>query len=309
MHRQSSRSYKAEETNSRYPTHLLSTRPCNLTDTLYLLVGSKKSTRLRAIHSTYDPTLLSVGILDAYLHSPRKVDTKAIPPRSIWKHPYEDEEYLKAHPDVREKINISGSGGSESNLHPPSFEESQRRHSFGGAPSSSRPQSTSTPAAKLTKRRDRGLLGKLKDKAIGTKEEREAEKRRRQEEVIRYVTGQLRFEANRWFFAQDRVRMEAQRQRIQQTMMARQQLYGNQPQYGHGPMPGGSRFGGGYGSYGSNRRRQGGGMGGMGLPILGGLAGGLLLGEALDGGFGDGGFGGGDFGGGDFGGGDFGGGF
>jgi len=144
----------------------------------------------------YASTLLSAGILDADLHSPQKVDTKANPPRSIWTHPYEDGEFLKAHPDVREKINIDGFRGSESNLHPPSFEESQRRHSFGGASSSSRPQATSTSPAKLKKRNDRGFLGKLKDKAIGTKEEREAEKKRRQEEVIRCVTGQLRFEAD-----------------------------------------------------------------------------------------------------------------
>ena len=97
--------------------------------------------------------------------------------------------------------------------------------------------------------------------------------------------------------------MEAQRQRVQQMIMARQQLYANQPQQGHGPMIVGSQYGGGYGSH---RRRPGGGMG-MGLPLLGGLAGGLLLGEALDNDYGD--YGGGDFGGGDFGGGDFGGGF
>ena len=129
--------------------------------------------------------------LDADL---QKVDTKANPPRSIWKHPYEDDEYLKAHPDVREKINAGGMGGSASNLLPPSFEESQRRHSYGGASSSSRPQTTGTPAAKLSKRKDRNFLGKLKDKAIGTKEERQAEKQRRREEVIRYaiVIGRLR---------------------------------------------------------------------------------------------------------------------
>ena len=195
VHRQSS-SYKATPDNDN--PHLSSTRPCNLKDTLCPSVGSKNSTRLRAVPSMYAPTLLSAGILDADLHSPQKVDTKANPPRSIWTHPYEDGEYLQTHPDVREKVIIGGSRGSESNLPPPSFEESQRRHSFGGVSSSSRPQASSTSPTKLKKRndRDRGFLGKLKDKAIGTKEEREAEKRRRQEEVIRCVTGQLRFEAD-----------------------------------------------------------------------------------------------------------------
>ena len=82
--------------------------------------------------------------------------------------------------------------------------------------------------------------------------------------------------------------MEAYQQRVQQEHLARQQFYASQPQYVSG-----------YGGYGSRRR---GGGGGIGLPLLGGLAGGLLLGDLLDGGFGDGGFGGGDFGGGDFGG-------
>ena len=82
--------------------------------------------------------------------------------------------------------------------------------------------------------------------------------------------------------------MEAQQQRVQQH-----QLYASQPQYGHGPSIMGTSYAGGYGS---QRRRPGGGMG-MGVPLLGGLAGGLLLGEALDGDFGGGDFGGGDFGG------------
>ena len=86
--------------------------------------------------------------------------------------------------------------------------------------------------------------------------------------------------------------MEAHQQRVQQMIMARQQAYANQPQYGHGPIVMGPSHG---GMYGPQRRRQGGGMG-MGLPLLGGLAGGLLLGDLLDDGFGGGGFG--DFGGG-----------
>lgn len=61
------------------------------------------------------------------------------------------------------------------------------------------------------------------------------------------------------------------------------------PQRGYGGMMGG----------------RGGGMGGMGmaLPMLGGFAGGMLLGDALNDDYDYGGGGGGDFGGGDFGGG------
>jgi len=64
--------------------------------------------------------------------------------------------------------------------------------------------------------------------------------------------------------------MEAQRQRVQQMIP-------------HG------------GGYESHRRRPGGGTG-MGLPLVGGLAGGVLLGQAFDNNCG-GGFGGGDSGG------------
>ena len=90
------------------------------------------------------------------------------------------------HPEIREKLNAGSLGGSDSNLLPPSFEESQRRHSYGGPSSPSQPQAASTSATGSGKPKDRGLLGKLKDKAIGTKEERRVEWRRRQEEVSRY---------------------------------------------------------------------------------------------------------------------------
>jgi len=132
------------------------------------------------------PILPLVTLQDADLRSPRQVDTKANPPRSIWTHPYEDQVYLKAHPDIREKLNV---GTFDPNLQPPSFEDSQRLHSHGGPSSLSQPQVASISTPGSSKRKDRGLLGKLKDKTIGTKEEREAEKKRRQEEVIRHATG------------------------------------------------------------------------------------------------------------------------
>lgn len=194
---------------------------------------------------------------------PYYVDTRANPPRSIWVHPYEDELFLKEHPDIREKT------------HPaPDYSPENSGHSLSG---SSAPQ------------HKRGFFGKLKDKAIGSKEERQAGK--------------------------DRIAM-LQEQRRQQYG-ANQTFYG-----GHGtsdyraPQYGASRYP--QTVYQQQpvvvtQRRQGGGMGGMGgmaLPLVGGLAGGLLLGDLLDGGFNDhDDFGGNDFGGGgDFGGGDFGGG-
>jgi hypothetical protein len=41
---------------------------------------------------------------DPNTNHPFYVDTKAKPPRSIWVHPYDDEQYLKEHPDVKEKV-------------------------------------------------------------------------------------------------------------------------------------------------------------------------------------------------------------
>ena len=71
------------------------------------------------------------------------------------------------------------------------------------------------------------------------------------------------------------------------------------------PMGNPYAYGSRYGSTGFGSGRMGGGFGGMGLPLLGGLAGGFLLGEALDdnnygGGWGGGGFGDGNWGGGGF---------
>ena len=88
--------------------------------------------------------------------------------------------------------------------------------------------------------------------------------------------------------------MELQSQRIQENLLARQEaLRYRQQYYASQPQP---QYNSGYGTYAPPRGGRRGGAG-IGLPLLGGLAGGLLLGEALGdfgGGFGDfgGGFGG-----------------
>jgi hypothetical protein len=115
-------------------------------------------------------------------------------------------------------------------------------------------------------------------------------------------------------FSQERQRREEERirlMRLQQEAYAQQQEQFAQGNYMVAPSPYdyGNPYtrgiGGGYpGGLGGGRRRGFGG-GGMALPLIGGLAGGFLLGEALDAGDFGGGFGGGDFGGGDFGGGGF----
>ena len=137
-----------------------------------------------------------------------KVDTKADPPRSIWVHPYEDEQFLREHPDIREKV--------ASKYEPPPGPPppaGSRTSSYRNEPTS--PSASTTEREKEKEKEKRGFFGKLKDKAIGTKEEREAQKRAEEERR------QHALEARR------------------QMMMQQQQAYGNRF-----PQPG---FGGGYG--------------------------------------------------------------
>ncbi|KZT30694.1 hypothetical protein NEOLEDRAFT_28796 [Neolentinus lepideus HHB14362 ss-1] len=226
------------------------------------------------------------------------VDTKSNPPRSIWTHPYDDEQYLSEHPDLREKpqAQLKGQTDSKSNLEPPPYEEGYRRHSYHGEssgvagpsrPPSGRNTSTPPPLGEKGKQNERGFFGKLKDRAIGTKEEREEHKRQ-----MRLIQEQR--ERQRQELMQQR--MEYMRQQYAQGYPG-QSAYSSRPVYGP---PAGNPYAmnGGYGypGYGSGIGRRGGfGGGGMALPLLGGLAGGLLLGDIIDDGFGGGGFGGGGF--------------
>ncbi|KAI0319868.1 hypothetical protein OF83DRAFT_1082009, partial [Amylostereum chailletii] len=109
---------------------------------------------------------------------PFYVDTKANPPRAIWVHPYEDEQYLNEHPDVREKVGNIMKQYHADQLNSPNPPRSDRRHSFGGRDNAAihEPTSPSSPSSSKDKGK-RSFLGKMKDKAIGTKEERDAYKR------------------------------------------------------------------------------------------------------------------------------------
>ncbi|KAJ7225649.1 hypothetical protein GGX14DRAFT_693588 [Mycena pura] len=190
------------------------------------------------------------------------VDTKATPPRSIWVHPLDDEQYRREHPDEKKHHDAPSYSAPST---PPVASSSDRA---GYKP----------PAGKPEKR---GFFGKLKDATLGTKEEREQEKRQKEERRRQLM--ELRERRHQELLAQQ----AAMYQQQQQQQMMYQQQYG-QPQYGGGGYGPPQRSGGGFGG------------GGMALPLIGGLAGGLLLGEAMDGFGGDDGGGGGDFGGGDF---------
>ncbi|KAI0715152.1 hypothetical protein C8Q76DRAFT_729814 [Earliella scabrosa] len=240
--------------------------------------------------------------IDPNTQHPFWVDTRAKPPRSIWVHPYEDEQFLREHPDVRDRLARERPASAP----PPPY--SPRRHSYAGSPTSSgnapvrndaiRPSVSQpgTPGAD----KNRGFFGKLKDKAIGTKEEREArrlEEQRRQEQYMRQL---------------------AEQRRLRQQAFQQQRMSSPYGGYGGGGFGGyGAQYGRPYGQsmygppagspFGMAGRRPGrSGFGGIGMPLLAGAAGGLLLGEMLDGpdygGYdGGGGFDGGGFdGGGDF---------
>ncbi len=110
------------------------------------------------------------------LISALQVDTKADPPRAIWTHPYDDEQYLREHPDVREKVESLAKQQQDSKDSQPS---NPRRHSFNGHDSASMvPENdAANPDSSKKGKEKRGFFGRLKDKAIGTKEEREAYKK------------------------------------------------------------------------------------------------------------------------------------
>ncbi|KAM5531872.1 hypothetical protein V8D89_014426 [Ganoderma adspersum] len=234
--------------------------------------------------------------VDPKTNHPFWVDTNAEPPRSIWVHPYEDARFLQEHPDIRERL----AGELRASDQPPPY--TPRRHSFSGPPTTTgsavpfperenaRRSSQSQPETPKPSQQRRSFFGKLKDKAIGTKEEREA-RHREEEQWQRHVA--------------------AMRRQRQQEEMAALRDRSRYPQYGSAPYGSGM-----YGQpvyaapagnpYGMGGRRQGGfGGGGIGLPLLAGAAGGLLLGDIIANDFDGGGFGGGGFDGGGFDGGGF----
>ncbi|KZP10536.1 hypothetical protein FIBSPDRAFT_203169 [Athelia psychrophila] len=194
---------------------------------------------------------------------PYWVDTKANPPRSIWTHPYEDEQYLNENPAVREKVqNKRHSQPDLPGLAPPGDSKSgdPRRHSFSGSQSGIQAGASGAASSSTANDRDaagkKGFFGKLKDKAIGTKEEREAYKKQQMElDRQRAIQRQRQMEAYQAQMAQMR------QQRQQQGRPFGGGMYsspaGNPYQMGGSGGFGGGGFGGGM----NGRRRQGGGFG------------------------------------------------
>jgi len=109
---------------------------------------------------------------DEQTNHPFWVDTRAKPPRAIWVHPYEDEQFFNEHPDIRDRLSRPNNGEVPSKAPP-------TRHSIDGSmPSRSRndtgfTKSDPTTREDMASQKHRGFFRKLKDKAIHKKGERE----------------------------------------------------------------------------------------------------------------------------------------
>lgn len=227
------------------------------------------------------------------------VDTLAKPPRSIWIHPFDDEQYQREHPDEvrkeRERIEkehiVHADTDDEDDHHHPS--SSKQHTSAVGSGSGSGSGSGAGAGAAETQPKGMKKFGRtLKDKLTHTTHAEREAKRKAQKEAE-----QRAYEQHQ---AIRRALMTA-------TQTGQPQLVGKDKQgreiYAQPPPPGAYGYGatlgygpyqtmdGPYGAYGPysrpmgpySRPYYGGGMygGGMGMPILGGLAGGMLLGGLL----------------------------
>ncbi|OJA16248.1 hypothetical protein AZE42_00078, partial [Rhizopogon vesiculosus] len=191
-----------------------------------------------------------------------QVDTKAKPPRAIWVHPYEDEQFLSDNPEIKAKVEKLQGTSLDA---PPPYEK--RRHSFSGGDSSvpfrshnnAEPSGSAItpPTDEEHEARKRGMFAKLKDKTIGTKEEREVQKKQKEEEREAHrKQKEAEREAYKKRKAEERAReeeayREARRRNLEERAAYMQQ-HGGYPPYG----------GGGYGYDGYPGRGYGGGYGG-----------------------------------------------
>lgn len=240
------------------------------------------------------------------------VDTLAKPPKSVWVHPLgilaehvaqqhggdddsdDDDDHRPEEPTAGRPATLSPKNRNSST---PSYPADVKRPldeelrnvsapSVVGPSSSSSPASASVVPVVLGGSQKRGLIGRLRDGVFGSKEERKARralrKARHREEERLYI------ERRNALMAQRQRELEAEREAYRRSGGRYQQsgYYGG-GQYGYcAPSPnayGGPGYNNQYG-YGQsydpyyNRRGRG---GGLGLPLLGGLVGGLLLGDLL----------------------------
>jgi len=133
-------------------------------------------------------------------------------------HPHEDEQFLAEHPEV--KANEKTSSASDLDAPPPYDAAMEGRASGSGedqkSGSSKRADLSDAVSGESSHtEHKRGVFGKLKDKAIGTKEEREEHKRIRAEQAAR-AEEQAR---------QAKKRQQEERKRIRAEQAARAEEY------------------------------------------------------------------------------------
>ena len=198
--------------------------------------------------------------------------------RSIWIHPYDDPEYLQSLPDTH-PANPNSKEAKAIREHAQA-EEAMRKQRGGGQPG----QNAGGAGGEK-----RNWFQRKKDDIIGTKEERahaKAEKKKRKEEEYRQA-----LKAHEEYLDRRRKLMQHQLNNPSISRYYASNPYGYPApmtpysRMGYGGM-GGMGMGGmgmspyGYGYGGGYGRRPMGGMG-MGMPLFGGLAGGMLLGSAM----------------------------
>ncbi|KAK5126348.1 hypothetical protein LTR85_010584 [Meristemomyces frigidus] len=239
------------------------------------------------------------------------VDTTADPPRSIWTHPYDDEQYLRTlSGEERERVEQESLGRgrppSKADIMAEHTDEDDDHHDHAGASaSSSSHYAELPPRPDADKGKKAGFGRRMKDKMTGsTHEERVQERQKRAEEEQRAYEQHLKIRQ-----AMAKAEQTGKPQLIGKDHQGKD-IY-IEPSSGRGDYPGGYGGGGyGYNPYGSGiystpnaryvrpqsaySRPYGGGYGGgYGMPLAlgGGLMGGLLLGDMLGGGMGMGGMG------------------
>ncbi|CAF9940078.1 MAG: hypothetical protein HETSPECPRED_002157 [Heterodermia speciosa] len=237
---------------------------------------------------------------DSQVHHQFFVDTNRNPPRSIWQHPYDDEEYMNSlSPQERARIQSLHKTPSRADIEAESSGDDEP-HPSSTSPSTARPATTQTTQPANTAFDPKPSFGrKMKDKLTGTThEQREAARRQRA------IAEQQAYERHRKL----REAMVKAMQTGQPQLLGKdrdgQDVYIQPPQqqqgfnnmvppgrYGYNPWQGG---GGPYGypnagyarpAYPYGRPYGRGYGGGYGLPLAGGLMGGLLLGDMIGGGF------------------------
>ncbi|CAG8977436.1 hypothetical protein HYALB_00007768 [Hymenoscyphus albidus] len=225
------------------------------------------------------------------------IDTTATPPRSIWHHPYDDEEYLSTLSSAereslvgqhefpsREDINAMTSGESDIEDHPKG-----NGVGVGGVASTEKDLDKPKGIHKLTR--------KMKDKLThSTHTEREAFRQKRaQEEAAAYERHRMIRAAMMRAIETGQPQYLGQNREGKGVYIDPPSRRGNGLQMGNvGGYPAAMGYGGpGYGwggppgvgcvrpGMGYGRRPGYGYGGGMGLPLMGGLVGGALLGGAL----------------------------